>query len=123
LDSRSAFPAKALAAAQLATTAIGVAVAAARAGRGSALAALFGGLVVVVPTLYFAFRLRLRREGLDAKQALGELYRAEMGKLLLTALMFVVGALIFGQHYAALMLTCIACLAMNWVVLAFARPE
>ena len=60
---------------------------------------------------------------MDAKQALGELYRAELGKLLLTALMFVIGALFFGQHYAALMLTCVACLAMNWVVLAFARPE
>lgn len=123
MDSRSAFPARALATSQIATTAVGIAVAAAVGGRGAALAALFGGLVVVLPTLYFALRMRLRQGGTDAKQALGELYRAELGKLLLTALMFAVGALIFGRHYAALMLTCVACLAMNWVVLAFARSE
>jgi ATP synthase protein I len=123
LDSRNASPATVLAFAQIATTAIAVVATAVKAGRGAAMAALFGGLVVVLPTLYFAVRMRLRRDVMDAKQALGELYRAELGKLLLTGLMFIVGALIFGKHYAALMLTCVACLAMNWVVLAFARPE
>lgn len=123
MDSRSAFPATALAISQLAMTIVGVAIAGVIGGRGAALAALFGGLVVLLPSLYFAFRMRLRLGSTDAKQALGELYRAELGKLLLTALMFVIGALFFGQHYAALMLTCVACLAMNWVVLAFARSE
>ncbi len=123
MGSRSGFPARLLGAIQ-ATTALVCAVAAwLLAGRGAALAAIFGGLVVVLPGMYFAARFKLRAGEGGAKDALGAFYRAEVGKLLLTALMFVVGAQVFGRHFAALMLTTVACLAANWVVLAFARPE
>lgn len=92
-------------------------------GRGAAAAAMFGGLVVLVPTAYFAARMRMRNGAVHPAQALGDVYKAEVGKLLVTALMFVAGAKLFGAHYGWLMVACVACLAMNWVVLAFARSE
>jgi ATP synthase protein I len=114
-------PASALCAAQGITTALATAVTWAMSDSAAAMAALFGGLVVLIPTLYFAFRVGLRGNAATAKEALGALYQGELVKLLLTALMFLVGALLFGKHFAPLMLTCMACLAMNWVILAVAR--
>jgi ATP synthase protein I len=92
-------------------------------GRAAAIAALFGGIVVVVPALYFAFRVDRRRGKTQANEILGAFYRAEVGKLLLTALLFFVGARLFGEHFAPLMLTSVACLAMNWLVLAFVTND
>ena len=112
-----------LCAAQAATTAIAVIIVAAIWGKSAAAAALFGGIVVVVPALYFAFRVHPRRAPTQAKEVLGAFYRAELGKLLLTALLFFIGARWFGAHFAPLMLTCVACLAMNWLVLAFAAID
>lgn len=117
------FPARLLGAIQAATTAACAVVAWIAGGRDAAMAAAFGGLVVLLPGLYFAARFKLQPGEAGAKQALGALYRAEVGKLLLTVVLFVVGALVFGRHYAALMLTAVACLAANWVVLALARFE
>ena len=42
-------------------------------------------------------------------------------KLVLTALLFWIGAKWFGQHFAPLILTSIACLAMNWVMVAVTK--
>lgn len=88
------------------------------AGAAAAGAALFGGAIVVLPGLWFARKALSRPGELEAKQVLGAFYRAELGKLLLTTLLFFIAALAFGKHFAALMLTCVACLAMNWVLLA-----
>ena len=112
-----------LCAAQAATTTIAVIIVAAIWGKSAAAAALFGGIVVVVPALYFAFRVHPRRGATQAKEVLGTFYRAELGKMLLTALLFFIGARWFGAHFAPLMLTCVACLAMNWLVLAFAAID
>jgi ATP synthase protein I len=92
-------------------------------GRGgtAALAALFGGLVAIVPGVYFAVRVYLRRRGNGAAEVLGAFYRAEVGKLVLTAVLFWIGARLFGPQFAPLILTCTACLAVNWVMLAFTR--
>ena len=100
------------------TTAAAVLVAWLVAGKAAALAAAFGGIVVVVPTAYFAVRIYLRRGGTQAAEILGGFYRAELGKLLLTALLFFIGALLFGKHFAPLIFTCMACLAVNWLMLA-----
>lgn len=89
-------------------------------GAQAAAAALFGGAVVVLPALWFARRALSRPGALEARQVLGAFYRAELEKLLLTVLLFFIAALSFGKHFAALMLTCVACLAMNWVMLAVA---
>jgi F0F1-type ATP synthase assembly protein I len=114
-------PARKLATLQGIAIAFCVMVAAALGGRGEATAALFGGLAVFLPSRWF-WRWAQRMSGnTDARKALGALYVAELGKLVLVGLMLWVGALLFGGHYLALMLTCMACLAMNWVLLAVAR--
>lgn len=92
-------------------------------GHQAALAALFGGVVAIVPTLYFAAKIYLRAGGATAAEVLGAFYRAEVGKLILTALLFVIGAKMFGQHFAPLIITCLACLAMNWVMVWLSRAD
>jgi ATP synthase protein I len=90
-------------------------------GHAAALAALFGGVVVIVPTVYFAAKVHLRADGATAAEVLGAFYRAEVGKLILTALLFWIGALLFGRYFAPLIITSVACLAMNWVMVAVTR--
>lgn len=83
----------------------------------AAAAALFGGLTVIVPALYFAVKVVGLGPVAEARKVLSTFYRAEVMKLLLTALLFMLGAKWFGAYFAPLLLTCLACLAMNWVVL------
>ena len=116
-------PAQKLAILQGIAIAICVMVAAALGGRGEAAAALFGGLAVFLPSLWFWRKARGASGNTDARKALGALYVAEIGKLVLVGLMLWMGALLFRTptQFMALMLTCMACLAMNWVLLAVAR--
>ena len=90
-------------------------------GPAAALAACFGGVVVIAPTIYFAAKVGMRAGRTSAAEVLGAFYRAEVGKLILTTLLFWIGALLFGAYFAPLMITCIACLAMNWVMLAVTK--
>ena len=90
-------------------------------GPAAALAAMFGGMVVILPTLYFAAKVYLRAGSATAAEVLGTFYRAEAMKLVLTALLFWIGAKWFGQHFAPLILTTIACLAVNWVMVAVTK--
>ena len=120
---RSAFPARSLVLAQAITAVIVTAMAAVVGGIGQAKAAMFGGFTVILPTAYFVARVQMQAPTADARKALGGLYKAELGKLLVTVLMFAIGAKLFGQYYGWLMVSCVACLAMNWWVLALARPE
>ena len=92
-------------------------------GYKSGAAALYGGAVAIVPTAYFAIRIYAGSRGAEAGRILGAFYRAEFAKLVLTALLFATGAWLFGQHFAPLILTCIACLAMNWLLLAVVRID
>lgn len=112
-----------LCALQTLTTALAALVLWTISGSAAAIAALFGGLIVIVPALYFAARVGLSRNTVQAREILGTFYQAELGKLLLTALLFFIGTLLFGKHFAPLMLTCVACLAMNWIMLAVARTD
>lgn len=119
----AATPARVLCAVQ-ALTALLVALAVlAVSGAAAAMAALFGGLVIVVPSAYFAAQVRLRARAATAREALGVFYRAETGKLILVALGFWIGASWFGQHFAPLMLTAMACLAVNVPMLAVTRSN
>ena len=89
-------------------------------GQAAGAAALFGGVAVVLPAAYFAVKVGRRRNA-TAPEVLGAFYRAEVGKLVLTALLFWVGAKWFGQHFAPLILASIACLATNWVMVAVTK--
>lgn len=118
LHLRDGSPAIGLCVMQMITALVATAVVGWFWGGAAALAALFGGIVAIVPAAYFAAKVRLRAKSSKPADVLGAFYRAEFGKLVLTALLFWIGALMFGAHFAPLMLTCIACLAMNWLMLA-----
>jgi len=123
VDIRGISLALVLCGAQVVTTAIAVLIAWTISGNAASIAALFGGVVAIVPAAYFAVKVYPRRPGAQAREILGAFYRAELGKLLLTALLFLIGALLFGKHFAPLMFTCIACLAMHWLILAVAAID
>lgn len=88
------------------------------AGRPQAVAALFGGLTAVVPTLYFAFRVFVRRADATPEQMVGALFRGEIGKLALTAVLFWFGVMLFAKQFFALMATYAVCLLAYWLVMA-----
>ncbi|SEQ83430.1 ATP synthase protein I [Solimonas aquatica] len=87
-------------------------------GRPQAYAALFGGLTAVAPTLYFAIRIFVRPADATPQQMVGALFRGEIGKLGLTAVLFWVGVMIFAKQFFALMATYAACLLAYWLVMA-----
>ena len=86
-------------------------------GRPQAIAAMYGGLVALIPTAWFAFRVFGRRTQ-DPRQMVGAFYQGEIGKFALTALLFGLGAVLFAKYFVALMLTYVACLLAYWLVLA-----
>lgn len=90
-------------------------------GPDAALAALFGGLVVIVPTAWFALAVLVRGAVVMPHKLLGVVYRAEVAKLILMALGFMLGALWFGDRFAALIITSAVCMAVNWMMLAVGR--
>jgi ATP synthase protein I len=83
----------------------GAALAGLLSGAPGAAAALFGGAAAVMPTLYFGWRVRLRRPGATPAETVGVFYRGEFAKLALTTLMFVIGAKWLGAQFLPLMLT------------------
>lgn len=87
-------------------------------GRPQAFAALFGGLTAVVPTLYFAMRVFVRPVDATPQQMVGALFRGEIGKLGLTAVLFWVGVMLFAKQFFALMATYAVCLLAYWLVMA-----
>jgi F0F1-type ATP synthase assembly protein I len=118
---RGKSPARVLLGAQIATTASAALLTEAFRGTPAAMAALFGGAVAIAPTAWFGIKMQPRAGRSGPEEMVGAMYRAEVGKLLLTASLFWIGAMLFGDHFAALILTCAACLSMNWLVLAIAR--
>lgn len=90
-------------------------------GPGAAAAALFGGAVIFVPTAWFALAVMVRGAATMPRKMPGVFYRAEVTKLILMALGFVLGALWFGNRFVPLILTSMACLAVNWGMLLASR--
>jgi ATP synthase protein I len=86
-------------------------------GKPQAIAAVYGGLVAIIPTAWFAFRVFGRRAQ-DPREMLGAFYQGEIGKFALTALLFGLGAVLFAKQFLALMVTYAACLLAYWLVLA-----
>lgn len=89
-------------------------------GYEAAVAALFGGLIGVVTNLYFATRSFALGPGATAQQMLQAMFRAEMVKLLLSALLFALAAKFFSEHFLALFsawfaTTAVYFIALRWV--------
>jgi len=87
-------------------------------GRHYAVAALYGGLTAVVPTIYFAIRVFARSSDATPEQLVGALYRGEIGKLGLTVVLFWIGVMVFAKQYLALLATYAVCLLAYWLVMA-----
>jgi len=104
--------------AQVAIALIAAAVFAACSGRASAMASLYGGAVALMPTVYFAVRVFWKQQGRDPQRLVAAMYRAELGKLVLTALLFAFGVKVFAEQFLALMVTYVACLLAYWLVMA-----
>lgn len=83
-----------------------------------ALAAAFGGMTAVVPTLYFAYRLFVMPHDATAADQVGAAFRGEIGKFALTAALFWLGAVMFAGQFAALLGTYAATLLAYWRVMA-----
>jgi ATP synthase protein I len=83
----------------------------------TAYSVLLGGMVCIFPNVYFAF-LAFRHSGASAAEAVAKsLYRGEVGKFLLTAVLFAcVFVLIRPLSVGALFTTFIAMMVLNWVL-------
>ena len=86
-------------------------------GTQAALAAGFGALIAVVPGLYFALRVLKPRPDASPRQLLAVVYGGEVGKLVLTGGMFVLGVALFSAQFLPLMLTYVACLSLYWLAM------
>lgn len=86
-------------------------------GRPQAIASAYGGLVAVLSTAYFAVHALMRSEGKEPTKIVGAFYRGEVGKFVLAAALFVVGAKLFAQEFLFLMATFVACQFVYWFVL------
>jgi len=78
--------------------------------------ALYGGIAVLIPNLYFALKIQNNR-GQDAKKIVRSFYAGESGKLILTAIIF---AVIFQDseiNIIALLVTYVAALTVFWFAL------
>ncbi|HET8899336.1 MAG TPA: ATP synthase subunit I [Rhodanobacteraceae bacterium] len=97
--------------------ALGVAVLFLTDGTRAALAALFGGAVVVLPSAWFALKVFARPAGEDPRRVLGVFYVAEAAKVFMMALGFWLGTLWFGGDYLPLLVAGLACFVVNWAML------
>jgi len=84
-------------------------------------AALFGAAIAIVPGLFFALRLWSRKSQTSSRAMAGALVGAELGKLALTASLFLVAAITLGKNFVPLITTYIACLVCYWLALKFNR--
>ena len=87
-------------------------------GSRSALAALAGALIAIVPGFYFAIRAMRATPDATPKQVVNAFYRGEFGKLVLTVLGFVGAVNLLPEQFLPMILTYMACLAAYWVALA-----
>lgn len=87
----------------------------------SGAAALYGALIAVVPGFYFARRLLQHGSDASPKQVARSLYLGEMGKLAITAAMFLVAAIAFGSQFLPVLTTYVACLSCYWLAMIVNR--
>ena len=114
---RGAAIARAVCLVQLGIIGISALLTAAIWGKPQAIAALYGGLVAVMSSAYFALHALIRSEGKAPAQVVGAFYRGEVGKFVLTAALFAIGAKLFAQEFLFLMLTFVVCQLVYWPAL------
>lgn len=88
------------------------------AGSDAAYACLFGGLVAIAPTLYFARRVFSRKPEESPAEVVGSVFRGEIGKIALTGVLFFFGVQLFAPQFLFLLMTFMACQFAYWVVAA-----
>lgn len=120
---RGAYVAAAVCGMQLAIGGVIAVIAGLEGGVQQAKAAFYGGFVAAIPAAYLA--LRMFRVPADAAplQLAGAVYRGELGKLLLTALLFWIGVVVFAGEFLSLMFAYITSLSAYWVAMAKLRME
>lgn len=87
-------------------------------GMSYAIASLWGGLTAIAPTLYFAWRALVRRPQETPADVVGAVFRGEIGKIALTAVLFWFGVMLFAGQFVALLVTFAACQLAWWLVMA-----
>lgn len=90
-------------------------------GSRGAAAAFFGAIVAVAPGFWMALWLLPARRSADASSIGRALVWGELGKLGLTAGLFIAAALLFGQQFFALLVTYVASLMCYWLALILTR--
>lgn len=97
---------------------LAVVVVAGLAGPRSALAAMAGALIAVVPGFYFAIRALRSTPEATPKQVVNAFYKGEFGKFALTALGFAGAVILLPEQFLPMILTYMACLAAYWLAIA-----
>lgn len=92
-------------------------------GSVAATAAVYGGLIAIIPTAFFALRVFLRRPDASPRDVVRGVYRGEFGKFVLTVLMFIGGVVWFGDQFLFVLCGYISCIAAYPVVMATARID
>lgn len=83
-----------------------------------AFSAMLGGLVALIPSLYFALRMHLAKEQ-EAKRIVRSFYVSETHKIILTAVLFILVFQIPGVNLIMLLLAYAAVLSVYWFALFF----
>ncbi|MCG8436404.1 MAG: ATP synthase subunit I [Gammaproteobacteria bacterium] len=86
-------------------------------GQREALAALFGGSIGPILSLYFAVKVFSHRGGTDPRAMAGAFFRAEALKLVLAAVLFSTAAVLFSDVFIPLITTFMATLIVYWFAL------
>ena len=81
---------------------------------------VLGGLVALIPNIYFAYRLHLVREK-EAKIIVRSFYASETKKILLTVALFVIVFQMRGVNVLTLLLGYIAVVSVHWFALILWR--
>ena len=105
---------------QLSVTVVSAALWYLAAGPQAAQAAIAGGMIALVPGLYFAITVFSRRAAVSPKKMLRAFYRGEAVKFGLTIVLFAYAIKRFDAHFLPLIVTFVIAVFVYWVVLVSA---
>ena len=81
------------------------------------------GGISVITTAYFAYKVFSAKPGTSARQVARTFYMAEVVKILLTAVLFIIVLLWFDVSFLPLFLTYAVALLAYWLVLPFTSAD